>query len=37
MRRHVVSRPIRLAESNNGFRLERLADGASGWSEKQSR
>ncbi len=25
------------AESNNAFRLERLADGASGWSEEQSR
>ena len=25
------------AESNNGFRLERLAPGASAWSEEQSR
>jgi hypothetical protein len=25
------------AESNNAFRLERLADGASGWNEEQSR
>ena len=25
------------AESNNAFRLERLAPGASGWSEEQSR
>ena len=25
------------AESNNAFRLERLADGASSWSEEQSR
>jgi hypothetical protein len=25
------------SESNNGFRLERLADGASSWNEEQSR